>query len=52
MCYNPSMKKTSSITFRIDANTKLALELIAGDQGRSLSSLLNIILRQWLEKFE
>jgi predicted transcriptional regulator len=40
--------KDSSITIRIDSDTKLRLEQIAKDDERSVSSLITLILKRYL----
>ncbi|SFI84577.1 hypothetical protein [Albimonas pacifica] len=42
------MAKSAPIGFRIDPEIKAALERAAKDDDRSLSSLVTIILRDWL----
>lgn len=43
------MAKGAPIGFRIDPEIKAALESAASDDDRSLSSLVTIILRDWLK---
>lgn len=43
------MAKGAPIGFRIDAEIKSALERAAKDDNRSLSSLVTIILMDWLK---
>jgi len=42
------MKKTLPISFRLEAIDKKALDEAAEEDARSLSSLLTLIVRQWL----
>ncbi|WP_158247984.1 hypothetical protein [Paracoccus sp. SY] len=44
------MAKGAPIGFRIDADIKAALEAAAEADDRSLSSLVTIILRDWLKE--
>lgn len=40
--------KTSPLGFRVEPETKAALERAAKDDGRSVSSLIERVLRTWL----
>lgn len=42
------MAKTAALGFRIPEDMKAALEAAAKDDDRSVSSLVTIILREWL----
>lgn len=42
------MTKSFPISFRLDPNEKAALEKAAAEDARSVSSLLTLIVRQWL----
>jgi len=42
------MTKSFPISFRLDPNDKSALEKAAAEDARSVSSLLTLIVRQWL----
>jgi hypothetical protein len=44
------MVKTEALSFRVNADTKAALERAAKDDDRSISSLVERILRGWLEE--
>ena len=44
------MAKGAPIGFRIDPNIKAALEAAAAADDRSVSSLVTIILRDWLRE--
>ena len=44
------MTKSLPISFRLDAEKKAALEKAAADDSRSVSSLLDVILTQWLRE--
>ena len=44
------MVKTEALSFRINPDTKAALERAAKDDDRSVSSLVERILRGWLEE--
>lgn len=43
------MAKESPIAFRVDAEVKEALNKAAKDDRRSLSSLVDVILTDWLK---
>ncbi len=43
------MAKTAAISVRVPESTKEALELAARADGRSLASLVERILSQWLQ---
>jgi hypothetical protein len=43
------MMKTSPLSFRVDANIKAALEKLAADDNRSLSSYIQLLLKQHVE---
>ena len=42
------MVRSLSLVFRIDPETKALLEAAAEKDGRSISSLLYVIVREWL----
>lgn len=42
------MVRSLSLVFRIDPDTKALLEAAAEKEGRSISSLLYVIVREWL----
>lgn len=42
------MGKGLPVSFRLDDDDKRALEAAAKDEARSVSSLLTLIVRQWL----
>jgi len=42
------MPKTAALAFRIDAKTKAALEKAAQSDSRSVSSLVDKIITEWL----
>ncbi|WP_164738158.1 ribbon-helix-helix domain-containing protein [Frigidibacter oleivorans] len=42
------MTKTLPLSFRLDPADKLALERAAAADGRSVSNLLVLIVREWL----
>lgn len=42
------MVRSLSLVFRIDPDTKALLESAAAKDGRSISSLLYVIVREWL----
>lgn len=42
------MGKGLPVSFRLDEDDKIALEAAAKDDARSVSSLLTLIVRQWL----
>ncbi|NPD17307.1 hypothetical protein HOY34_19150 [Xinfangfangia sp. D13-10-4-6] len=42
------MSKGLPVSFRLDENDKMALEAAAKADARSVSSLLTVIVRQWL----
>jgi uncharacterized protein (DUF1778 family) len=44
------MPKTESITFRVDAETKEAIENAAREDGRAVSNLLDRIVSEWLRR--
>lgn len=44
------MAKGAPIGFRLDPEIKSALENAARDDERSISSMVTIILRKWLEE--
>jgi len=44
------MPKTAALAFRIDAEMKAALEKAAQDDSRSVSSLVDKIIAEWLRK--
>lgn len=44
------MAKGLPISFRLDERTKAALETAASDDARSVSSLVTLILRDWLRE--
>lgn len=44
------MVKTSALSFRVNAEMKAALEKEAAADDRSVSSLVERILRTWLEQ--
>ena len=43
---------TRTLSLRIDEATKLRLEMIALQQGRSVNNLLNFIIKDFIEKSE
>ncbi len=43
------MAKDQALSFRVNADTKVALERAAHDDERSVSWLVERILRQWLQ---
>lgn len=44
--------KTMPISFRLDPKDKAALDLAAAEERRSLSNLLSLIVRDWLDRRE
>ena len=46
------MANTERIGIRINADTKKKLDIIAEQEGRSLSNLINRILAEYLRRFE
>lgn len=42
------MRKSLPVSFRLEEQDKVALEKAASDDARSVSSLLTLIVRQWL----
>ncbi|RJE83649.1 Arc family DNA-binding protein [Paracoccus onubensis] len=50
MCENVLMAKQAALSFRIPDEMKTALEKAATDDDRSVSSLVMIILRDWLKE--
>ena len=46
------MPKTDQIAIRIDPAMRIALEAVAAKDERSLSNLIKLILREWLENRE
>ncbi|WP_185755984.1 hypothetical protein [Brucella anthropi] len=44
------MAKTNPLGFRVELETKEALEKAAKDDKRSISSLVEIILVEWLQE--
>ena len=44
------MVKLSALSFRIGDEIKVALEKAAGDDDRSVSSLVERILKEWLRE--
>lgn len=41
---------TKTLSLRIDETTKLRLEMIAVQQGRSVNNLLNFIIKDFIEQ--
>jgi predicted transcriptional regulator len=59
LCYTETVKRgrcsmanTERIGIRINADTKKKLEIIAEQEDRSLSNLINRILAEYLRRFE
>jgi predicted transcriptional regulator len=50
LCMMPPMPKEQSISIRIDDATKAALTKLAEDDKRSLSSLVQKIIADWLKR--
>lgn len=49
MCENVLMAKQAALSFRIPEEMKEALEKAAADDDRSVSAMVTIILRDWLQ---
>ena len=47
-----SKKETTNFTLRIGVEEKFALEKIAHSQERTLTNLINVALKQYIEQWE
>lgn len=45
-------KETTNFTLRISVEQKFALEKIAHCQDRTLTNLINVVLKQYIEEWE
>ena len=47
-----SKKETTNFTLRMSIEQKFALEKIAHIQDRTLTNLINVVLKQYIEEWE